>query len=168
MVRILSGEDQLKRLFAGLIENTFHTEIGIADPSLVDYLTELLLRFVRHDAVFRVRDPRGRRLEEVTGMLAEAEQSADRPRREIHRHIGDFTLFWSGVYPEGLKSLRGYDRPDHLIDYREQGKRSYLIASTFEQEPYAEEAPILRKLSDMFDLATKGLSNVRREWELYT
>ena len=166
MVRIVSGDDQLRNLFAGLLENTFYTEQGLADPHLVDYLTQLLLRFTRSDVIFRFRDPHGQRLEEVAGMLLEAEHSADRPRREIHRHIGDFTLFWTGLYPEALKTLKGPDRKDCLLDYREQGKRSYLIASTYEQEPYQAEAPILRRLSELFDLCTEGLIRVRQEWDL--
>lgn len=166
MVRILSGDDQLKNLFAGLIENTFYTEIGVAEPHIVDYLTQLLLRFVRNDSIFKFRDPTGKRLEEIAGMLIEAENCRDRPKREIHRHIGDFTLFWSGVYPEALKIFKGFDRRDHLLDYREQGKRSYYIASTFEQDPYENEAPILRRLSELYDVCTKGLYSVRKEWEL--
>ncbi len=166
MVRIISGEEQLKNFFAGLLENTFHAEMGLADPLLVDYLTDLLLRFLRHETIFKLRDLQGHRLEEVAGMLIEAEQSLPRPRREIHRHIGDFTLFWTGVYPEALKHLKSLDRRDFLIDYREQGKRSYYIASTYEQEPYEQEAPTLRKISDLFDLCIKGLYSVRQEWEV--
>ncbi|MBL4883804.1 MAG: hypothetical protein JKY95_04590 [Planctomycetaceae bacterium] len=165
MVRIISGEEQLKNLFAGLLENTFHAEMGIVDPHLVDYLTDLLLRFLRNEAIFKLRDQQGHRLEQVSGMLYEAEQSHERPRREIHRHIGDFTLFWSGVYPESLKYLKAIDRKDFLINYREQGKRSYYIASTYEQEPYEEEAPVLRRISEMYDLCTQGLHEVRKEWE---
>jgi len=166
MVRIVSGEEHLRNLFAGILENTFHSEIGVADPGLTDYLTRLLLRFVRHENIFRIRDLRGERLEEIGKMLAEAENAENRPKREIHRHIGDFTLFWTGLYPEALRVLRGFDRQDHLIDYREQGKRSYYIASTFSQEPYEEEAPILRQLSELFDLCIDGLTMVRNEWEL--
>lgn len=166
MVRIISGEDQLRNLFSGQLENTFYVEAGVADPPLVDYLTSLLLRFTRSETIFRFRDPEGRRLEQVTGLLLEAENSADRPQREIHRHIGDFTLFWIGVYPEALKQLRHPEKTDSLLDYREQGKRSYYIASTFEQEPYCQEAPILRRLSELYDICTEGLIRVRREWEV--
>lgn len=166
MVRIISGEEQLRNLFAGLLENTFYSDVGLADPGLIDYLTQLLLRFTRNETIFRFRDPEGRRLEEVAGMLLEAEQSPDRPRREIHRHIGDFTLFWTGIYPEGLKQLKAADRKDCLLDYREQGIRSYYIASTYEQEPYQEEAPVLRRLSEVYDLCTDALLTVRRQWDL--
>ena len=54
---------------------------------------------------------------------------------------------------------------DHFIDYCEQGKRSYYIASTFGDDPYRDEAPVLRRLSDEFELCAYGLNQVRREWE---
>jgi hypothetical protein len=54
---------------------------------------------------------------------------------------------------------------DIFIDYCEQGKRSYYIASTFEGEPYRDEAPILRRLSEEFELCAYGLNQVRHEWE---
>lgn len=165
MVPVVTRPEALRQLFAALTENTFQVELGVADTRLTDYLTELLLRFVRLDAVFRIRDAIGRRLEEVAEMMLEAEQRESRPRREVYRHIGDFTLFWSGVYPEALRRLKAADRKDHLLDYCEQGKRSYYLASQFEDEPYRDEAPVLRRLSQDFELCTYGLNRVRREWE---
>lgn len=165
MVAVVTGREALRRLFAAVTEQTFQADLGIADPRLIDYIADLLVRFVRMDAIFRVRDPLGRRLEEVAEMMLEAEQREAKPRREIYRHIGDFTLFWVGVYPEALSRLQSPDRRDHLLDYCEQGKRSYRIAAEFDEEPYENEAPILRRLSDEFELCTYGLNRVRREWE---
>ena len=96
---------------------------------------------------------------------AEATPPEGRTCREVHRHIGDFTLFWTGVYPEALKRLRSVMSKDHFIDYCEQGKRSYYIASTFGDAPFHDEAVVLRRLSDEFELCAYGLSQVRREWE---
>src|SRR5262249_13180207 len=124
-------------------------------------------RFVHIDALYRLRDARGRRLEEVVDMMLEAEAlpAAGRTRREYHRHIGDFTLFWTGVYPEALRRLPTVVSKDHFLDDCEQSKRAYYIASTFEGDPYREEARVLRRLSDEFELFAYGLSQVRREWE---
>ena len=47
------------------------------------------------------------------------------------------------------------------------GKRSYYIASTFEDDPYREEAQVLRRLSEGFELCAYGLNQVRREWERF-
>jgi hypothetical protein len=162
-----TADHPLRRLFAGLTEHTFLSTLGMADPELIDYLSILLSRFTHMNAVFRLRDSQGRRLEEVADMMLEAESlpSEGRTRREVHRHIGDFALFWTGVYPEALRRLRSILNKDHFIDYCEQGKRSYFIASTFEDDPYREEAPVLRRLSDQFELCAYGLNQVRREWE---
>ncbi len=157
----------LRRLFAGLTEQTFLQTLGVADPSLTDYLSVLLSRFVHFDALYRLRDTQGRKLAEVTEMVLEAEKMPPegRTRREVHRHIGDFTLFWTGVYPEALRKLRSPMTRDHFIDFCQQGKRSYYIASTFEDDQFRDEAPVLRRLSEEFEMCAYGLNQVRREWE---
>jgi hypothetical protein len=162
-----NSDHPLRRLFAGLTEQTFSTTLGVADPPLVDYLSLLLSRFVHVDFVNRLRDAQGKQLHEVVDMLLEAESlpAEGRTRREYHRHIGDVTLFWTGVYPEMLKRLRSALSKDSFIDYCAQGKRSYYIASTFADDAYREEAPVLRRLSEEFELCAYGLSQVRREWE---
>ncbi len=165
MVAPISGGEPLGRLFAALTEQTFQSRLGIADPPLIDYLSRLLLRFLRTDALYRVRDVEGNCLRDVAGMLEEAEARQAKPQREAFRHIGDFTLFWTGVYPEALGRLQGSQSRDQLLDYCQQGKRSYYIASTFDEEPYQEEAPVLRRLSDEFELCMTGLNQVRVEWE---
>jgi hypothetical protein len=161
------SDHPLRRLFTGLTEQTFLQTLGVADPPLTDYLSEMLARFIHLDAIFRLKNARGRRLEEVAEMMIEAEAlpPEGRTAREVHRHIGDFTLFWTGVYPEALKRLRSAFSRDSFIDYCEQGKRSYYIASTFADEPYREEAPVLLRLSEEFELCAYGLNQVRCEMD---
>ncbi len=165
MVAVVKNAESLRNLFAAITEQTFQCDLGIADPPLTDYLTDMLLRFSRSETLYKLRSIIGRRLEDVAAMLFEAEQRQGKPRREIYRHIGDFTLSWTGVYPEALNHLQVAGSRDSLLDYREQGKRSYMIASTFEDEPYKEEAPVLRRLAVEFDLCSVGLRQVRKEWE---
>jgi len=162
MTREIPESHPLHRLFRGLTEATFLSELGIGDPKLVGYVAGLLARLVPSDAVWSLRDSQGRRVQEVARMIAEAEASPDEEhRRERFRHVGDFTLFWTGVYPEALSSLQSPASADHLIDFQEQGKRSYYLASTLK----GDEAPVLRRLSVEFELCAFGLSRVRREWE---
>lgn len=167
MVRLVTGEESLRHLFAGLIEDIFHVELGVPSPSVVDYLTELLMRFARIEQNYKWRSLEGERLKEITDLLQQATVcEEDFPKREMHRHIGDFTLFWSSVYPEALKVLKAPDRKDSLINYRQQGQASYHIASSFREERFQEEAPILEQLSEEFDLFSYGLNCVRKEWDL--
>jgi hypothetical protein len=155
----------LHRFFAGVTEATFHGRLGVVDPPLVQYLTELLVRFVQIDMIFRVRNLIGQRLDQVVDMVAEGEQRVGNARREVHRHIGDFTLFWTGIYPEALRRMKSALCKDHFVDYCQQGKRSYYIASTYRDGDLAEESSVLERLSQQFELCAYGLSEVRKQWE---
>ncbi len=159
-----SRASAIRRFFTGLTEYAFHARLGVADPPLVDYIGELLVRFVRCDALYPVRSIRGQRLVQVVDMLAEAQHREGPARQQVHRHIGDFTLFWTGVYPEVIDSLRRGGK-DALIDYQQQGKRAYWIASTIPVERQAAPPDVLKRLSENFELCVYGLGEVRRQWE---
>ena len=76
MRRMLATGRALQRFFEGLVQHAFFQELGVGDTRLVDYLSDLLCRFVRMDAVFGLRDVQGRRLEEVAEMLTAADSHA--------------------------------------------------------------------------------------------
>lgn len=153
-----------RRFFTGITEYAFAARLGVADPPLVDYIAELLVRFVSCEELYPVRSVRGQRLTALTDMLAEAQQREGAARQKVHRHIGDFTLFWSGLYPEVVQHLRRGSK-DALLDYPQQGKRAYYIASTIPTESEVPPPDILKRLSEQFDLCTYGLAEIRRQWE---
>lgn len=155
------------RYFAGLAENTFQSELGIVDPTLIDYLSSMLVRFVRSDVVHRIRGISGRPLLSVPEMVAEASARLGDARRDLHQHIGDFTLFWAGVYPEALRQPDvDEETSQQFLNYCRFGKQSYHIASTIESSTdEAVPAGVLHRLSDQFDLCCYGLREVRRQWE---
>jgi len=156
----------LRRFFAGLAEYTFQSQLGVADPPLVDYISDLLTRFTRCETMYRVRDPKGHSLTEVAELMVEADQRLGQSRREVHRHIGDFTLFWIGVYPEAVAKRSQHASKDCLIDYASQGKKAYRIASRLEGDAdRSAPSELLERLSDRFELCAYGLREVRREWE---
>jgi hypothetical protein len=157
--------DVLWRYFAGLTEQTFEGELGIVDPPLVDYVSGLLTRFIRTETVYRMRNPSGSRLSGVADMLSEANARVGDARREAHRFIGDFTLFWTGVYPEALAALQSQSRKDHLLDYRAEGKRAYHLASRIPAGEETVSGDVLERLSSQYELCVYGLGEVRREWE---
>ncbi len=153
----------LHRFFAGITEYTFTSQLGVADPPLIDYLSGLLTHFVRTDAIFGLRTPTGERLLQVTDMLAEAQARQGPARRRVHRHIGDFTLFWLGVYPETAEKRRKQTK-DSLINYQDQGKRNYLLASRLPADESSTPDDVLQRLSDHFELCVYGLGEVRKQW----
>jgi len=160
-----TADPTLRRMFTALVERAFLHELGVHEPGVTDYLAGVLADFAHVRQVYKIRDLRGRPLEEVADMLIQAdvrlEATSFNREREVHKHIGDFTLFWTGIYPEALPELQSRWRKDHLLDYVRQGKSSYAIAASFTHGAYGDEAPVLRKLSEEFELCTYGLHLVR-------
>ncbi|MDO8630263.1 MAG: hypothetical protein Q7R41_07195 [Phycisphaerales bacterium] len=158
----------LRRLFAGLVENAFCAEVGMCDPGLTNYVADLLVSFTHIDRLNAVRNAQGKRLEQMAGMLALAmneEPTSPLERdRAVYRNIGDYTLFWAGVFPEQLKrSVR--DPTDVLVDYVEQGKRSYAIVAQLGRDDDEPPPKLFRHLSEDFEFCLYGLNLVRRSWE---
>lgn len=102
MVSRITSRHPLRRLFRGLVEQVFMAELGVCDTRLTDYLSALLGDFVHVDAIYRLRTVDGEVIREVSRAEAEAylgpEVDGTCRTRLINRYIGDFTLFWTGVY----------------------------------------------------------------------
>jgi len=160
-------EHPLRRLFSGLTEHAFQTSLGVADPPLVDYLSDMLSRFIHFDAVNRLKNSHGAPLTELTAMAVEAEKlpAEGRTRREYHKHLGDVALFWSGLFPEHCHRIQNLPCKDHMLQFTWLGKRAYRLASEYADDRLAAESRILRRLGDEFELCAYGLREVRREWE---
>lgn len=161
------NQSPMQRYFAGLAESTFNTQLGIVDPPMIDYVSGLLIRFVRNDVVHSFRSVTGKPMMTIAEMVAEASARLGDAKRELHQHIGDFTLFWAGVYPEALRKPSDNETSnDQFEAYCAHGRRAYRIASCIEtSKDNAPDPEILERLSDRFDLCCYGLREVRRQWE---
>ena len=152
----------IDRFFRGLTEYAFHARLGVVDPPLVDYLALLLVRFLRHDAI--VTAPVGDGATHVAALMVAARDHAPDEALAEYRHVGDYTLFWSGLYPEALERLRALGRAEQFVDFRAAGKQAYWLASTLEPDDAAEERLLFERLSRDYDLCVEGLGEVRRAW----
>lgn len=88
--------------------------------------------------------------------------SLDR-ERSVRKHIGDFTLFFTGMFPEHIRNRRNWWRLDRWLDWIETGKESYRIVGEYNLGPYADEAALYRRLADHFDFMVVGLNFVKKD-----
>ncbi len=157
----------LRRLFAGAVEDVFYTQLGICAPDLVEYLTNLLTDFIHVRDIYPLRSAGGDTLQTVSDMVSKAyagmKISKDQCKRLIHLHVGDYTLYWTGLFPEGLGRCKG--PKDYFLDYCEQGKESYSIASELSREDDTPPGPLLQRLSNHFEDCAYGLTLARRAWD---
>jgi hypothetical protein len=160
----------LRQLFGALTEKSFTEHLGWPDPNVTSYVSNLLVDFTRTDHLYKLRNQQETPVETVADMLYESEvlfnaQSLDR-EHEVHRHIGDFTLFMAGLFPEYLRRLKSAGliyHKDFLIDYVKTGKRSYAIVAQIGRDEPDTDPPLFRKLSDNFELCVTGLGFVRSD-----
>jgi hypothetical protein len=170
MKREINDNHPIRQFFNEALHHSFYEKLGLtSDEDVITYLEDMLVTFLHDDRIYSVRDPLGHRVESVAEMMVEGDvrlnaDSFDR-EREVHRHIGDFVLFWSGLFPEFLLRLKSPFSKDFLVDYTQQGKLSYHVVSTFEHPPYEHEAMVFKKLSDAFEQYQYGLSLVRASFE---
>jgi hypothetical protein len=160
----------LRRFFAELVGKHLADSAGIHDKGVTGYVSGLLVDFTHVDNLYRVRNARGKRLEHVADMLIESNPILDGRsffyEREVRKHIGDYTLFLTGLFPEYVSRLgkRGM-RADAFIDYMRAGKESYRIVASFDQFEFRAVAPVFRRMAERFELCVFGLNLVKRELE---
>jgi hypothetical protein len=159
----------LQQFFLELVGRHYAEEIGIRDPQIVNYVAHLLAEFCDVEQLFKIRRADGQTLTDVGEMLAESNPvfgpapSFDR-ERQVRKHIGDYTLFFTGMFPESINNFRlRRDRVENFVDWIKAGKESYYIVSKFEFFEYTKVAPMFASLSSHFEQCVYGLNQVKNE-----
>jgi len=159
----------LQELFGELIHHHFDHNIGLRDNEVQDYIANILTEFCECEQLFKIRNASGRPLSDVGEMLLESDPvygpapSFDR-ERQVRKHIGDYILFFSGMFPESINHYRlRRQRLENFVDFMKAGKESYYIVSKFEHFEYAKVAPLFARLSHEFERCVYGLNLVKNE-----
>lgn len=167
---MVSESNPLHQLFTEIVGRNY-SDVGIASPEVQGYVSTVLTEFCENDNLFKIRDAAGRPLHDVGEMLLESDPvygpaaSFDR-ERQVRKHIGDYALFFTGMFPESINWSRlRRSRMDNLIDFVKAGKESYYIVSKFEFFEYAKVAPLFRKMAKDFELLVYGLNQVKNDLE---
>jgi hypothetical protein len=159
----------LQQLFKELVARHYAEQIGIRDPQIVGYVAHLLADFIEVDQMYKIRNATGKPLSDVGEMLVESDPvygpapSFDR-ERQVRKHIGDYTLFFAGMFPESINHFRlRKQRVENFIDWMKAGKESYYIVSKFEHFEYTKVAPLFARLSNNFEQCVYGLNMVKND-----
>ena len=167
--RMIPESHPLQQLFIELVGRHYAEEIGLRDPQIVNYVAHLLAEFCDAEELFRIHNAGGRPLTDVGEMLVESNPvfgpapSFDR-ERQVRKHIGDYTLFFTGMFPESINHFRlRRNRLENFVDWIKAGKESYYIVSKFEHFEYAKVAPLFANLSQNFEQCVYGLNRVKND-----
>ena len=152
----------LLSFFDRAIRASLH-DLGFREDPTGSYLAELLTRFARTENLY----PRGvavPRLESVVDMLLEVQAAwlpdtlGFRPEHEVsvRRHIGDYTLFMTGIFPERVKRSASTDY------YIAQGSSAYRFVSEHARASSRGGPGPWRRLADRFEGYAGVLDYTRR------
>ena len=153
----------LPRFFDRVTRRAFG-DLALDDPPAARYLADLLGRFARAEALYAIQAATARRLDTVADSLLAIGRAWDvgspefNPGEEcvLRRHIGDYTLFMTGIFPEhvGRHALTGY--------YQHEGRRAYRFVSEAARAGGQPDALLFRRLADRFEQYTGALSYARK------
>ncbi len=159
----------LESFFLQAVRNSYEGKLGLNDPDVTGYVARLLCEFSQADKLYKVRDEMGRPIAEIEQMMTAADPVGGTApsfdaERMVRKHIGDYSLFTAGMYPEAVDTNRRHRRHQpSLGELILAGKESYFIVSQFNLFEYEQEAPLFARLSDWFERCILGLTIVREE-----
>lgn len=159
----------LEPFFQQAVRNSYEGKLGLHDPDVTGYVAHLLCEFSDAKNLYKVRDEAGNPIEELDEMVRAADPvhgtaTSFDEERALRKHIGDYTLFFAGMFPESINRFRlRRHRLESFIDLMKAGKESYHIVSQFNQFECAKVAPLFAKLSREFEVCVFGLNMVKNE-----
>jgi hypothetical protein len=158
----------LEPVFHQAVRNSYEGRLGL-DSSITAYVSRMLCDFSDSDNLYRLRDIKGRPIENLQEMVRSADPVYGTAKsfiqeRAIRQYIGDYALFLAGMCPDAVEpdSNAQSGRPT-LAELISIGKESYYIVSQFNVFEYEREAPFFGRISGAFEHCILGLAIARRE-----
>lgn len=145
-------------LFYLLVRHAFLRE-GIDDRVLTDYCAALLREFGIRRRAFRVHSVDDQEHVYLVDILADLATAEDPRRYRILVHLGEYSLWLGGLFPDRIEAGRRRGAPD-LSYYEELGHRGYAAASDHRLADRAGLAGIYRTAAERFGDLRRALAAV--------
>ncbi len=166
---MISDTHPLREFFLDLVSRHYAETLVLRDPEVSCYVANMLTDFCEEDQLHKICDAGGRPLHDVGEMLLQSDPiygqapSFDR-ERQVRKHIGDYTLFFTGMFPESINRHRlRRNRLESFVDFIRAGRESYFIVSKFDCFEYAKVAPLFKKMAENFEECVVGLNMVKND-----
>ncbi|MDX2226911.1 MAG: hypothetical protein SFY92_07470 [Verrucomicrobiae bacterium] len=102
-------------------------EAKIDDRNLADYVASVLEEFVQTAHLHRIPEAPGLPLHYLSDMLIQIRNSSPDVAFAIQAHIGNFTLFLSGVFHESIEHRARYRSSPPLDFYESMGRTQFQV-----------------------------------------
>ena len=142
-----------------LVRNVFRRS-DVRDRAVADYVAEVLAEFAQAERARCFLPGQLNSLDYFFEMLSALNAADDRASFFIRAHIGSYSLFFSGVFPDRIRvraELRGF--PD-VKYYDALGRTHFRAASDHRLAQRYDVAEIFGTLSDRFETARRALNDI--------
>jgi hypothetical protein len=123
---------------------------GIVNPEMEIYVSGILNNFISVERVYKICEEDNRRHFYIFDMIQRARKEPEK-QYLIHKHIGDFSLFTSGVFPKSVERQKCIDK-NFYIHF---GKSSYSLASSIGKD----NSEVLGNISKNFEICVEALND---------
>jgi len=133
---------------------------GIADRGVADYVAEMLTEFAQSERARCVLPGQANALDYFFEMMSALQSVDDFTRFSIRAHIGNYSLFLSGVFVDRIRERaerRGF--PD-VKYYVALGQSHFRVASDHRLAQRYELADIFNTLSERFETTRLALNDI--------
>jgi hypothetical protein len=133
---------------------------GIEDRAVADYVAEVLSEYSLQERMRLSIAGQPNSLEYFFEMVAALRDADERTSFSIRAHIGNHSLFLTGVFPQRIlhrAEKRGF--PD-LRYYEELGRANFRVASDHRLAARYELGPIFAQLSERFRATRLALNDI--------
>ena len=145
--------------FYVLVRHVFKRS-GIEDRQVADYVAEVLAEYSRIENTRCMVRGKPEPLDYFFEMVATLQQVDDHAGFIIRTHIGNHSLFLSGIFPERIRYRAEYKGAPNLKYYEELGRANFRVASDHRLAQKYDLAAIFGTLSERFRATRLALNDL--------
>jgi hypothetical protein len=149
----------LRLYFYILVRNVLQ-RAGLADREVADYVAELLTQYALAANLSCAFPNQRLPLEYMVDMLAALQSADETTAFHVRTHIGNQSLFLTGVFPDHIRHRANRRGAPNLRYYQELGRASFRLASDHRLAERYEVSNVLATLAEEFDLARRALNDL--------
>jgi hypothetical protein len=145
--------------FYVLVRHVFN-RAGICDRDVADYVAEVLAEYCRAEQMQCRVKGESKSLEYFVDMLAALQTADDTTSFYLRAHIGNYSLFFSGIFPDRIRfraEVRGFPS---LRYYEALGQSSYRVASDHRLARKYDLAKVFDVLAERFQVTRLALNDL--------
>jgi hypothetical protein len=137
----------------------------LEDTHVSNYIANMLAQFIESSKLFSIGDDEKKSHHYSVDMITDSLQSDNIEKFSIYCHIGNYTLFLTGMIPEYIKHRYEYKRsPVDKHYYVGFGKTYYGLASEHTNARKNRLTVTLSQLSEGFEAVAQVLSFMNKEY----